>query len=334
MKAKHVHAFLCLIFISSVSVSVAACRFSDAVFSDLDYGLYWFDSNNDCQKAVPGQGNSYYNKNNKVVIYIHGWQNGSTRNQMRETFDFTRAGGPSNIMSQYWRSRGYNVGVLYWNQFADEGEVKDAEAKIWSQNGPRKMRWRNSDGSYGSEIRLAGHSLGNQVAVALTKKIYDANVNAKLKPTRVALLDPFYSNGGKNYLGGQWTGERARAYVASLKNSGVIFEAYRSSSVTNTFLVGDANRGLLNMVSFVELRPWYFNAFQQREKHISAAWHYFWSMDFTEPAIRRSNDTGQSARTSNSRTRALMNGNRRLWHDRGVYSKTPNGDRFRYRGRL
>ena len=27
--------------------------------------------------------------------------------------------------------------MLYWNQFADEGEVTDAEAKIWSASGPR-----------------------------------------------------------------------------------------------------------------------------------------------------------------------------------------------------
>ena len=46
----------------------------------------------------------------------------------------------------------------------------------------------------------------------------------------------------------------------SLKSWGVIFEAYRSSSVTNTFLVGDANNGLLNKTAFVEFKPWYFQS--------------------------------------------------------------------------
>jgi hypothetical protein len=38
---------------------------------------------------------------------------------------------------------GYNVGIMYWNQFADEDEVKDAEAKIWTATGTRAMRWKN-----------------------------------------------------------------------------------------------------------------------------------------------------------------------------------------------
>ena len=41
-----------------------------------------------------------------------------------------------------WKADGWNVAIFYWNQMADEDEVKDAEAKIWSTNGPKGMRYR------------------------------------------------------------------------------------------------------------------------------------------------------------------------------------------------
>jgi len=59
-----------------------------------------------------------------------------------------------------WINAGWNVGIFVWNQFSDEttgvsgawfGDgpppqgVLDAEAKIWTANGPRGMRWRDWD---------------------------------------------------------------------------------------------------------------------------------------------------------------------------------------------
>lgn len=340
----------------------SACNFSSSNFSSLDYGLYWYGQGNNCQKAIPGQANPYYNKNNKVIIYIHGWQKDSVTQLKRETFDVTANGGPSEILSDYWLSRGYNVGVMYWNQFADESEVKDAEAKIWSTAGPRAMRWKNSSGVYstgptkhvtqllyeayrdnlagytGGYIRIAGHSLGNQIAVNLTNTIYTqaaaGAISANLKPKRVALLDPFYSNNAKSYLGNKWTGEVARTYVSSLKTQGVIFEAYRSSAVTSTIFVGDDNKGLMNMTAFTELKPEYFGTTQQAEKHIAARWHYFWSINFNTPTIKNSSDAGLSAATTDARTTTLMNGTQRLIHELGTNTQSPSDDRFIYGSRL
>lgn len=106
----------------------------------------------------------------------------------------------------------------------------------------------------GNCIILAGNSLGNQMAIVIAKKLKDSinagHTNSKLKPKRIALLDPFYSNGSKSYIGNQWTGDKARGYVDSLKSWGVIFEAHQSSSVSNTVFIGDANKGLLNKIAF------------------------------------------------------------------------------------
>lgn len=351
---------LCLLLLPSITYAATGV-FPASTFNNLDYGLYWFGYGDTWQKAVPGYSNAYYSAGKPTVIYIHGWQNGATARQDRETFNRSSAGGPNLDLAAAWLNAGYNVGALYWNQFADEGEVTDAEAKIWSASGPRAMRWRNASGAYssgpnqsvgdllfqsykdnmagysGSNIRILGHSLGNQVAIVLTKKISDAvtagSINAKLLPKRVALLDPFYSNNAKSWLNNQWTGAVSRSYVSTLKSKGVIFEAYRSSSVTSTVFVGDANSGLMNMTAFTELKPWYFSATQQTEKHNAAVWHYLWSYSFSAPLITGTSNQAASAKTSDSRIATLMNGSKRLVHDQGAYTKEPSDDNFKEQNR-
>lgn len=350
-----------LLFLSSVT-SATTGVFPNSVFDNLDYGLYWFGTGDNWEKAVPGQSNAYYNRSAPTIIYVHGWQNGSSTRRSRETWDATDSGGPDVDLADAWRRAGYNVGILYWNQFADEGEVKDAEAKIWTATGPRAMRWRKSSGSYsngpgksagqlmfeslrdnmanysGSRLVIAGHSLGNQMALVITKKLKDGiaagNTNSRLKPRRVALLDPFYSNNGKSYLGGKWVGEVCRSYVDELKSWGVIFEAYRTSAATSTLFVGDQNKGLMNKTAFVELKPWYFNTFQQTEKHIAARWHYFWSFDFVPTDLNGSTADGLSASTPDARVKTLMNGSQRLIQDLGQYTQSPGDDRQKTGSRL
>jgi hypothetical protein len=350
---------LVLLFLLTLSSLAEAATgvFPDSTFNNLDHGLYWFGYGDSWQKAVPGYSNAYYSAGKPTVIYIHGWQNGSTQSKNRETFNRLDAGGPNLDLAHAWLAAGYNVGVLYWNQFADEGEVKDAEAKIWTATGPRAMRWRNASGVYsngptqsvgdllfqsykdnlagytGSNIRLLGHSLGNQVAIVLTKKISDAvsagTVSSKLLPKRVALLDPFYSNQGKSYLGNKWTGEVCRSYVSELKTKGVIFEAYRTSAVTSTIFVGDNNTGLMNMTAFSEVKTGYFNSTQQTQKHNAAVWHYLWSFASNPPLITGTSNQAASASTSDSRITTLMNGTQKLVHDLGGTTKEPSDDSFK-----
>ncbi len=336
--------------------------FPNSVFDNLDYGLYWFGADDNYEKAVPGQSNAYYNRYAPTLIYVHGWQNGATPNRSRETWNAADAKGPDTDLAHAWRADGYNVGILYWNQFADESEVKDAEAKIWTHNGPRDMRWRKRNGSYGngpsknaaqlmfealrdnmsnyrgSRLVIAGHSLGNQMAIVISKKLKDGiaagNTNSRLKPKRVALLDPFYSKGQKGYLGNKWVGEVCRSYVDQLKSWGVIFEAYRTSAASSTVFVGDENKGLMNKTAFVELKPWYFQFWQQTEKHNAARWHYFWSYAFDAPGVRSSSADGLSATTSDNRVKSLMNGSKRLIQDQGQYSKSPSDDRQKTGNRL
>ncbi|TBR38267.1 hypothetical protein CBF23_012800 [Marinomonas agarivorans] len=351
---------LCVLLLSTTfSNSVLAAYWPDRVFNNLDYGLYWFGTGDNYQKATPGHSNAYYNKYKKTVIFIHGWQQNSSVNKTREAFDVARQGGPNQNVAEGWLNAGYNVGILYWNQFADEKEVKDAEAKIWSGNGPRQMRWRRADGSYanasttnnvtqllanslkanmsdfqGAELRITGHSLGNQLALTISDTLradVQANrITNKLLPKRVALLDPFYSNGGKSYLGNDWTGERARGIADRLISKGIAIEAYRSSPVTSTAFVGDANNGLINKVAFVELKPWFLPAWDLGKKHSVAKWHYFWSFSFVPPSIRDSNSDGASASTNINRIKQLMTSSNKLVHHHGAWTRSPADDQFKY----
>lgn len=361
MMMKKIMSTFMLLIITSVAQATTGV-FPKSVFDNLDYGLYWYGNNDSYEKAIPGHSNSYYNKYSPSVIYVHGWQNNSSKNQSRETWNVEQNDGPNVDLAYAWRRAGYNVGILYWNQFADENEVKDAEAKIWATNGKRQMRWRDSRGNYhngpskpasqllfesvkrnmhdyqGNRVIIAGHSLGNQMALVISKKIQDGikagNTNSRLLPKRVALLDPFYSKGKKGYLGNRWTGEVARDYVDALKNDGVVFEAYRSSGVSSTGVVGDKNVGLLNKTAFVELKPYYFGWFDIAKKHTVARWNYFWSYDFSTPSIKGTSANGLSASTSDNRVRSLMNGNKRLIQVEGRYTKTPSDDEQKYANRL
>ncbi len=151
------------------------------------------------------------------------------------------------------------------------------------------------------EVRLAGHSLGNQVAVALSalvSELVDAGrAPATLLPRRVALLDPYWSRGPKDYLGGRWPGERVREAVAALRQRGVVFEQYKSSQILDLGF-GDQNLELSRMVAFVELHPDFIPFRDQGHRHSAATRLYFLSRGAPPPgecAGDPCRDTGEEA---------------------------------------
>jgi hypothetical protein len=158
---------------------------------ELQYGIRWFGKDN---IRLPGYNVPPPNRNAPTFIFSHGWQPGATVARTMENFNYKdidpKYGFDVN-MADAWIAAGWNVGMFYWNQFADEAVVQDAEAKLWTPNGPQGMRWRTTDGSYSTvgapnisipelfvecylqsfanvsdypaSVRLAGHSLGSQV---------------------------------------------------------------------------------------------------------------------------------------------------------------------------
>ncbi len=327
--------FMLLMFVSAIlfiSVNIYTVKAAEV---QPDYGIYWYGKGNVSQKFESGVPNKYYDPTKPTVIYVHGWQPTCQLLYNRETFNFLdELLRPVNGADD-WIAKGWNVGTFYWDFFADEISVTDAEAKIWTPNGPQAMRWLDHNGVYhsystaksmgelfydnyvqamkgyqGNEIRIAGHSLGNQMGTYLTKRVYDSadagKIANNLKPTRLALLDPYFSNLGKYYLGGKWTGEVCRGYVSDLKSKGLAIEAYRSS-VVSMGVLGDSNEQEFAMTSFANLMPLF--RVDPVNQHNAAKSIYFRSFSAPAPVLydrdilgfyHRISGSGPSAASSNA----------------------------------
>jgi hypothetical protein len=159
-----------LICLSAIVVGVLISAPADAITAyggRLNYGLSWFYLNGTKEvkvdaldgnwKPAAGIPTAAYDPSHNTIIYFHGWQ--PNAQGVRETFNWERPGTdprwdglPIETLTA-WKNLGWNVGIFDWNQFADEGTwgagpftipvvVSDAEAKIWSSNGPQKLRFR------------------------------------------------------------------------------------------------------------------------------------------------------------------------------------------------
>jgi hypothetical protein len=332
----------------------SAAAFDRSVFDNLDYGIYWYQNHLQSIKANPGVVNPNYNNGQPTLIYIHGWQKDKTPLLYRETFDRRSESGIVQDIILPWRQAGWNTGIFYWNQFSDEGDVKDAEAKIWSINGPKKMRWRKADGSYvdsnidqtaaqlfvasyksalagytGNNIRLAGHSLGSQMVIVGAKLISDAidrgEIPANLMPKRVVLLDPAFIGDARPYLNNEKTVDLGHDFVDALKLKGVIFESLSTSGVSMDTTI----KAVMNETAYRELKPWYFNALDVVGKHMCAVWHYFWEFSIPPRPITGTSLTAVSASASNSSAEGWMNSTKKMVHDQGAWTKTPADDNYK-----
>ncbi|AGX42478.1 hypothetical protein [Clostridium saccharobutylicum] len=355
---------ICVFFIACFSIFLINGIQAKAADLTPDYGIYWYGKGNVSEKFVPGQSNRYFDPTKPTIIYVHGWQKDSQPNNKRESFNFKDENGNVVNGADAWIDKGWNIGIFYWDMFSDEFSVTDAEAKIWSNNGPQKMRWRDHSGNYhysdyknagelfydtyvqamknykGNNIRIAGHSLGNQMATYLTKRVYDAadagQISKNLKPSRLALLDPYWSNGGKSYLNNKWTGEACREYVKDLKSKGTAIELYRSTYIDET-PAGDNNKGELDQTAFVHLNAWFKNSFDIAGKHNAAVSIYFTSYSSPAPALYNRDGykkyskiagNGPSAASSDSEIKNFMNSNYRYDQYTGVYTLSSKDNGF------
>lgn len=149
----------------------------------LDYNgrgdeFYWFDEFN---KAYPYKDpRAPYDPKKPTVIFVHGWQNGSVKenwaNDFKYVLTYTVKEDGKDVTKQTafnsakaWVDAGYNVGVYNWVQIADEpGEgfwrstPYSAEAKIWTCNytkGGMPMRYRLKNGKFIREARKTAADL-------------------------------------------------------------------------------------------------------------------------------------------------------------------------------
>lgn len=331
---------------------LVACRVQEAPAGQdgLDYGLYWFGPDNASQKAGAGEPNPYFDLSKPTIIFVHGWKPDEAGEPT--TFDFQYMDESGEVvqdidLARAWIEDGWNVGMFYWHQFADEDQVWAAEDKIWTPDGERGMRWRTADGAYhtegaptvsaaelfyqaytqsmagytGPEIRIAGHSLGNQMAIRLVLMILDGiergDLDSAILPTRVALLDPFWSPLSKDYLDGRQTDDLIQLGIReAILPREILVEWYHSSLLTEETFLGEGLTSLREQVAYTELHPDFCEPVDQVCRH-NAAWQvYFLSYGATPPLECAYNATTEtceptgraaaSASTSNERLAEMM----------------------------
>eukprot|EP01126_Amoeba_proteus_P044455 TRINITY_DN4941_c0_g1_i3.p1 TRINITY_DN4941_c0_g1~~TRINITY_DN4941_c0_g1_i3.p1 ORF type:complete len:277 (+),score=51.46 TRINITY_DN4941_c0_g1_i3:401-1231(+) len=188
--------------------------------------------------------------------------------------------------------------MFYWNQFSDEENVMDAETKIYTHLGPKKMRWKkkkkNGKTTYSKEIpenlaslsiaqifknrfleifssddfgkvRLVGHSLGHQLVVEMAYQLYKDVESGILQPDsvtlplRIVLLDPYCSHFPKPYLNYATNANRVLLSVRYLVEQGVVFEQHRSSVISDSPFIGDTNPSLKAETALVNWDPSLWN---------------------------------------------------------------------------
>jgi hypothetical protein len=317
---------------------------------ETDYGLFWYGKGGQSQKAVLDVPNRHYDPARPAIIFIHGWlpdQVGEPPTFMVDFPDPTQSSTEILDVSVPWVDAGWNIGIFYWHPFSDEEFVWNAEDKIWTPNEEAGMRYRDVDGNYhtkgmptvsvtqlllnaylealkayaGPEIRLAGHSLGNQLAVNLTSDLVEranaGSISESLVPTRIALLDPFWSPFPKPYLGGLETGEMVQQNIEQvILPRNILVEWYHSSLLTESTMIREGIPRLKAQVTYAELDPRYCDSLDQVCKH-DGAWHlYFLSYGSPPPpecflveastACDPTGKVGPMASTSNQRITEMM----------------------------
>eukprot|EP00747_Dinoflagellata_sp_TGD_P209769 gnl/TRDRNA2_/TRDRNA2_83142_c1_seq1.p1 gnl/TRDRNA2_/TRDRNA2_83142_c1~~gnl/TRDRNA2_/TRDRNA2_83142_c1_seq1.p1 ORF type:complete len:877 (-),score=169.79 gnl/TRDRNA2_/TRDRNA2_83142_c1_seq1:63-2693(-) len=293
----------------------------------LDVGMYFFGPDNLWEKSTSAQVSQFYDPRKPTVIYFHGWMMGTAKRCYRMTTlcDPDMCPHEHVLIAKDWLAQGWNVGMFYWDQFSDEDCAREAEQKIWFNRDGEHLRWKSYNstlvgghntstykmysggarsvadmcsqsiqesmpGYTGSSMRFLGNSLGAQLAARCSELLYTAN--APQKPTRLVLLDPYFTiahfgvmrcrstdfgyddhmasfqaptEGGEMHTFkftdriDHFTSQTLDKLVQKLWGQGLVTEVYKSSAFSEQPLLGDTNPKLggssSEHVTLVNLSP-------------------------------------------------------------------------------
>ncbi len=340
---KKYHAALCLsffltIFTSAIFASPGKdkpifCGHEDATqqaqtYGKLNYGLAWFEGTDAKQRAScimtkPDKSNPNFTRRKKhALIFIHGWSPNTVQAHWRFNFDVSdpRFKGPNiqNTAALWMKGDGntrqpWNVGIFYWNQFADEtpkkksiksmiNAVAKAEQKIWrNYSGEKKhLTWKDDKGvmhndgpkkniaelfyqqyvkqfkGYRGEVRIVGESLGTQVTIAGAMLIDQHHKKDHVPlPQQIVILDPVFTKRNP-YLGNKSMIQQSMKDIAQLEKDGVVVVGYRTSILGHNPFMAD-NTQLLNMTVFSDLSPCVYKDSDLGHRHLAGTWWYMLS---------------------------------------------------------
>ncbi|MBO4539416.1 MAG: carboxypeptidase regulatory-like domain-containing protein [Clostridia bacterium] len=190
---------------------IPASKFDPSEFTELTYGIYWYQSGSDVPVAAKDATN--YDPTKPTLIYAHGMKVGHEGLICREGLSLkdnnyeymVRKHGLSSYQyeEEFYQpliDQGYNVGVFYWNQLADCSFTD--ECKFWTttagesfgyidENGKRQITQWNDDRNpeytvtylyrdclvealgkdFSGHLQLVGHSMGGQLTLAVSQAL-------------------------------------------------------------------------------------------------------------------------------------------------------------------
>lgn len=291
-----------------------------------------------------------------------GLRPGTSTSLRRDNFWFEP--GERNV-ADAWLRAGWNVAAFHWTQLADEHSdffmPFSAQAKVWVADYVKTdrertvigMRWMTPAG-YSTEgaptssagellyaayrsalaqwayagpepVRVIGHSLGAQMALALAGQAYrDPSLPPAQRPGRLVLADPYWSPPfpvpGHHYrylAPDPHPAARSARIAAEVQAAGGVIEWLKSSPLLD--LGGDNNAGLLRQISRAEVFPDYL--LDLSAKHGVAPRWYLWALDQSDPAAPKAGNPLEEARR-------LMEERARFAQWRGRLSPAPGDDAF------
>jgi len=194
----------------------------------LDASVYWMGMLDDQVEKSTGHKSLLYDPSKPTVIMMHGWTGNGLHGSVRECRRITAKCTPNvcadeRNLAKPWLQKGWNYGIFYWDQFADEECFRKAELKIWPDTGHEEgLPWKNYNPMLheesvhlhkapsvghvcaaavrdalqtfsGPTVRFLGHSFGGQLAAACAQVMYQDTPSHPAVPQRLVLLDPYFT---------------------------------------------------------------------------------------------------------------------------------------------
>jgi hypothetical protein len=234
-------------------------------YSQLQLWVDWYLPGGDYTGLIDTNGDAAFSPDRSTFVHFNGWAIGKGRRGRDFTTNYVKDGGSDLHVTDLWLERNWNFAVVDWAQLSDEIDLRNAEAKIWTNDGPKKMRWMDEQGRWhegpdetvttavanrlepqlralqNKDIIFQGHSFGGQLVLAVTAELIrrnDLNPGIAL-PQQLILTDANFTKGEKSYLAGRRALDLGGDAATLLWERGIPITSYKCSAITYSQLAVD-----------------------------------------------------------------------------------------------
>ncbi len=273
-------------------------------YTQLQLWVDWYLPLGDYTGLIDLSGSPAFSPNKPTFIHFNGWGIGNGREGRDFVSNYVKDGAPDLHVTDLWLERGWNFAVVDWTQFSDELDLRNAEAKIWTTEGPKKMRWKDANGKWhegpgtavakliadmlepqlralkNSEVLFNGHSFGSQLALAVAEELILRNqINPGITlPQQTVITDAVFTSGAKSYFAGKKPIELGIAAVAKLWEQGIPTTSYKCTGINFSQIAVDSNDALNQVVLPIKSDFKDIWNFDLNSRHRACKWKYLISV--------------------------------------------------------